>query len=262
VAGLSPALLDLARGTVAPPLSRGQQRLEDPRFSLFLGRGRGPTATCVSRLRLRPGEVEAALDDVRAAMRRFERASSTWELADDATPDDLEERLLELGLTPFAEEPEVAGMVLVEPPPPAPPGIDVVPVRTVDEYVAALAIANEAFGAPAEVAAAEAADARERFADWFGPETAMFVALADGEPVASARATFGEAAVFLGAGGTLPRARGRGAYRALVAARWEAAVARGTPALVTHAGAESRPILERLGFRAVARIRVLLDEPG
>ena len=34
---------------------------------------------------------------------------------------------------------------------------------------------------------------------------------------------------------TLPDARGRGAYRALVRARWDDAVRRGTPALVVHA---------------------------
>ena len=37
------------------------------------------------------------------------------------------------------------------------------------------------------------------------------------------------------------------------------AAARGTPVLVTHAGKMSRPILERLGFRPVARIDRLLD---
>jgi hypothetical protein len=60
-------------------------------------------------------------------------------------------------------------------------------------------------------------------------------------------------------GATLPEARGRGAYGALVVARWEAAVARGTPALVTHAGSMSRPILERVGFVAAAEVWFLND---
>ena len=34
------------------------------------------------------------------------------------------------------------------------------------------------------------------------------------------------------------------------------------PALITQAGAMSRPILERLGFEAVGRIDILLDEFG
>jgi len=60
-------------------------------------------------------------------------------------------------------------------------------------------------------------------------------------------------------GGVLAEARGRGAYRALVRARWDDAVAARQPALVVHAGAMSRPILERLGFHAVAEQEVLLD---
>jgi hypothetical protein len=52
---------------------------------------------------------------------------------------------------------------------------------------------------------------------------------------------------------------GRGVYRAVVRARREAAVARGTPALVVQAEQMSRPILERLGFRAVCTIRALVD---
>ena len=77
--------------------------------------------------------------------------------------------------------------------------------------------------------------------------------------MASATAVFAEAAVLLLGGAVLPEARGRGCYRALVQARWEDAVARGTPALVVQAGEMSRPILERLGFQQVATMRVLVD---
>jgi hypothetical protein len=47
-----------------------------------------------------------------------------------------------------------------------------------------------------------------------------------------------------------------------VAARWEDAVARGTPLLVTQAGPMSRPILQRLGFREVCELWILLDRFG
>ena len=47
--------------------------------------------------------------------------------------------------------------------------------------------------------------------------------------------------------------------RALVRARWNEAVRRGTPALVVQAGAMSRPILERVGFRTVSEVHALLD---
>ncbi|HKD34638.1 MAG TPA: hypothetical protein VKB73_14430, partial [Gaiellaceae bacterium] len=60
-------------------------------------------------------------------------------------------------------------------------------------------------------------------------------------------------------GATVPRARGRGAYRALNRARWDDAVAHGTPALITQGGSMSRTILERLGFERVGEVHMLLD---
>jgi predicted GNAT family acetyltransferase len=86
-----------------------------------------------------------------------------------------------------------------------------------------------------------------------------YLAYLDGEPVAFARALFGESGVALLGGGTLPHARGRGAYVSLVHARWQDAVARGTPSLVVQAGTMSRPILERLGFEPLGEIRLLVD---
>jgi len=50
--------------------------------------------------------------------------------------------------------------------------------------------------------------------------------------------------------------------RALIAARWRETARTDPPALITQAGAISRPILERLGLRRVGRVEVLLDEFG
>ena len=47
--------------------------------------------------------------------------------------------------------------------------------------------------------------------------------------------------------------------RALVRTRWDEAVRRGTPALVVHAAPTSEPILRRLGFEEVCRLRRLRD---
>jgi hypothetical protein len=243
------------------PLELGQQRLEDPRFVVFLGRGHGPHSTVVQRLRLRADEVEQALDDVRALLARLERPVSSWEVAGSATPPDIVARLEALGLVPD-REPYVVGMVLTDPPPPAPPGFDVRPVATAEEYVAALAVQHVAFEAPEDARERELEEAGRNFELWeASPHSVLYVAWLDGEAVAAGRATFADAGVVLNGGSTLPSARGRGAYRAIVAARWEAAVRRGTPALITGAGSMSRPILQRLGFREVAEISVLVD-PG
>jgi hypothetical protein len=48
----------------------------------------------------------------------------------------------------------------------------------------------------------------------------------------------------------------------LVRARWDAAQARGVALLVVHAGKMSLPILERLGFKRIGSVRVLVDESG
>jgi predicted GNAT superfamily acetyltransferase len=64
----------------------------------------------------------------------------------------------------------------------------------------------------------------------------------------------------MSAGAVLERARGRGVYRALVRPRWDDAVARGTPALITEANpGTSYPILKRVGFVDVCTIRRLED---
>ena len=242
------------------PLGSGEQRLQDPRYVVYLGRSRQPWSTVVQRLRLEPGSVEETVREVRDLLRRFERPSSTWEIGSSATPADLGERLERLGLVPVSD-PDVLGMVLSEPPPPAPAEVEVRPVSSADDYRAALEVMHEAFEVPEEAAAAELAAAGETFARWdTSPDSLLYLAWLNGEPVAAARATFTEHGAVLNAGSTRRDTRGRGAYRALVAARWDEAVKRGTPALITQAGAQSAPILKRLGFREVARIRILLDE--
>ena len=105
----------------------------------------------------------------------------------------------------------------------------------------------------------------ERWRESFGRGAGLgpartFVALIDGRIVAHGTSTYTEHGVTLNGGATAPDARGRGAYRALVSARWDDAVERGIPVLVTQAGAMSRPILERVGFVEVARIWILLDD--
>jgi GNAT superfamily N-acetyltransferase len=262
VDAVSERVLALAEHSNAyTPLERGQQRLEDPRFVIWLGRGLSAHSTVVQRLRLSAGEVEQTVDDVRTLLGRLERRTSSWEVSTSATPPDLAARLEGLGLVPD-REPYVVSMVLTDEPPRAPAGFEVRPVANAEEYVAALRVQHIAFETPEDARERELEDAARNFRLWeASPDSALFLAWLDGEPVAAGRATFADAGAVLNGGATLPEARGRGAYRALVAARWDEAARRGTPALITQAGAMSRPILRRLGFREVAEIRVLVDEP-
>ena len=87
------------------------------------------------------------------------------------------------------------------------------------------------------------------------PETTdLVIAMAGDEPVSAARTDFVAGTEFAGlwGGGTLPRWRRHGIYRALVRYRAELAAARGYRYLTVDASDQSRPILERIGFECLA----------
>ena len=109
----------------------------------------------------------------------------------------------------------------------------------------------------------EIAESRAMLADrWRDTPNVTHAAWLDGVIVSAGTCAPTPHGLLLYGGATLPRARRRGAYRALLRARWDEAVARGTPALITQGGSMSRPILERVGFEAVGHIHMLLDEFG
>jgi GNAT superfamily N-acetyltransferase len=82
----------------------------------------------------------------------------------------------------------------------------------------------------------------------------LFVAYADGQPVGAASYQAFERSAFLRGGVVLPASRGRGVYRALVAARLAHAQSLGIALATTHAReATSAPILEHLGFDTICR---------
>lgn len=243
------------------PLRPGEERIERDRYVVWMSASSGHAVfTVAQRLRLADDTWEAGVEEIRALLRERGRLPCTWEVGTHATPTDLADRFLAIGMRPF-EEPLAIGMVMTGPPPGEPArGVEVRRVETPEQLVAAHRIARVGFGMEhedddLEEAARDLATERE-LGTW-----ASYLAYIDGEPIAQAQATFTPHGVVMNGGSTLPHARGRGAYRALVHARWDAAVENGTPALVTQAGAMSRPILERLGFRGVCEIRILLDDP-
>ena len=121
----------------------------------------------------------------------------------------------------------------------------------------AVAVSQEAFG-PGEDWSVEGY--ARRLAD---PSLAVLLALADGVPAASGRLEMpaGRSFASLWGGGTSPPYRGRGIYGTLVAARAEIARERGYRFLTVDALSTSRPILERLGFRALTRITGWMLDP-
>jgi GNAT superfamily N-acetyltransferase len=250
-----------AFGEIAP--DSGYERVLTSRYCLLFGSV--PTFTSVSRLRLDPDEVSETIVEVRELVAERGHREAIWWVGTSAAPADLADRLRVHGLILDerpGSEPHATTMVLTTEPPASPKGIVARRVADLDEFRLANRIGGAAFGSPEEDTAAWDSIAENRFAAERGglaPRT--YLAWLDGEPVATARAVFDNTCpgVLMIGGAVLPQARGRGLYRALVRARWDDAVAAGTPALTTQAGAMSRPILDRLGFQAVAEQEVLLD---
>ena len=168
------------------------------------------------------------------------------------------DRLLDLGAAP-ADPPAAVALALVEQPSPAPADVRVTRVETVDDFRTYVRLTHEVFGVEEwlpHVLAEIERDSARLLAD---RRFVRYLAWVDGRPAGAGAATFGDVGAMLGAGSTRVSARGRGAYRALVRARWDDAQERGIPALVTWSGPMSEPILRRLGFLEVGRQRILRD---
>jgi GNAT superfamily N-acetyltransferase len=153
-------------------------------------------------------------------------------------------------------------MALTDAPADLATGIEVRRIETYGQFVAAREVQWTAFETPEDRRATIRSRLRQDFEDSMRHEVPVgFLATLDGKPAATALAVPSDRGVFLIAGATAPWARGRGLYRALVRARWDYAVTRGTPALITHANPDtSYAILKRLGFVDVCTIR-RLEEP-
>jgi GNAT superfamily N-acetyltransferase len=240
------------------PLATGHERIENERFVLWMGIRSEPAWNVVQRLRLASATIDATIAEVHDVLTARGRSECSWEVGSSATPPDLVDQLRRRGMEDD-DDPDVIGMVLrAEPPPVA--GIEGREVRSLEEFREANAVAFTAFGSiPPSDEARERARYEEEVAAGI---QRTFVAVLDGRIVGAGTSTYLDGAVTLNGGSVLPEARGRGAYRALIRARWEDAAARGTPALVTQAGRMSAPILRRLGFEEIARIRILVDRFG
>lgn len=209
-------------------------------------------------LNLRTDDARAALDDARAVLRDRGRTRATWMIG-SSSPANVPDDLRELGLADDVD-PILSGLVISRAPDGVDQSIEVRRVSTLDDLRAFFDIQRAAFGDDRNPPEGGEAYVEELFEDERGrDDITTYLGYLGGEPVATARATFAEHGVVMNGGATLPHARGRGVYRSLVAARWDDAIARGTPFLTTVARPTSAPILERMGFTQVCTVRVLND---
>jgi hypothetical protein len=208
-----------------------------------------------------PRFEEHELDDVIAHVhdRVAPEKRQTWWIGPSARPANIAPLLEARGFEPPSDGAEVRAMVLTSPPPAAPADVDVRRVETFDDFLVSREVQWEAFEVPEHRREQQRQHLRSDFEESMQHRVPVgFLAHVDGKPAATALAIPSSRGVFLIAGSTAEWARGRGAYRALVRARWDYAVEQGTPALVTEAKVDtSYPILKRLGFVEVCTIRLL-----
>ena len=220
----------------------------------------GPTFASVCAPSVGNGEVEQLLRDVRAIAPVAKRPC--WWIGPSARPAGIVEELEQLGLTePLDRVPRVHALATASEPEGLGPEIEARMVETFEDFTASAELRFDVFDAPPERREAE----RGHYAAYFEESQRVgipvwFVAFLEGRIAGTAGAIPSPHGVFLIGGATATWARGRGVYRSLVRARWDYATARGTPALVTHAQADSSyPILLRIGFEPVCEIRRLED---
>jgi ribosomal protein S18 acetylase RimI-like enzyme len=199
------------------------------------------------------GVTGAELDRLIARQRDYFRARGQgveWKLRAHDRPADLPERLVAAGFV--AQEPSTvllghAGEIAAEPV--LPDGVVLRRTTATEDLRRFADLQTEVFGVDCSWVAADlgarVSAAPEQFT--------VLVAEAGGRLVCGAFVDFcpgTDFAALLG-GATLPDWRGRGLYRAMIAARAGEAVARGFRLLHVDASPASGPILRRCGFHAI-----------
>jgi hypothetical protein len=239
----------MASGVVWPSC----EVVTEDRFVLWFGPSYYPGLAVVQRLRLHPDTVDESVASVRSLARARGVGRVIWQVGPSTTPSALGEALQQLG---FTDGESLQLLVSSRAPEGAPDDIEVRRVETFEDFESFLRVQRSAFDDERALD-----DVRHAFEQETADENLVtYLAFVDGAPVSVGRATFSPAGVALNGGGTVPSARGRGAYRAVVAARWRDAVERGTPYLVTSARATSFPILQRMGFEKIGEVRQFVDE--
>jgi GNAT superfamily N-acetyltransferase len=255
---ISPALVALAEDPEffsEPP--EGARRIADDHRCVVIGSQQRWAGICRLRLPSDVGRLAQTIVEIQQLVAGV--ATVVWNVGSTATPTGLPERLRELGLRdPDPPMDAVVAAMALEEEPPAIVGLDVRRIETFEEHLAGLEIMLAADSWPDDAAADQRQRARETFDRRNRRGGFQWLAWLGSKPVAFGAADRCVAGLFLAGGSTLPEARGRGCYRALVRARWDEAVRLGTPGLAVQAQyGSSAPILTKLGFEEVATVHTL-----
>jgi GNAT superfamily N-acetyltransferase len=231
-----------------PPPEPGARVEREQRVTRIIADGHGWSGVLWSDLG--PAGADAA---IRAEVSRFAALGRPWEWKHYShdQPADLAARLRAAGFAAHPAETllvaEIARLDLDISPP---AGVELVPVTDARGAATVVGVHNEVFGGDHAAIGSvimTGLESRPRSVE-------AVVAFAGGTAICAGRVDFPEPSDFAGlwGGGTLPGWRGRGVFRSLVAWRARRARERGYRYLQVDASADSRPILQRLGFTDLA----------
>jgi GNAT superfamily N-acetyltransferase len=265
MAAVSQALVDFAnhhRQRSAP----GIEVVVTPRFQASIQPDfpiAGPNS--VGWIRCQAAEAGDVIREARAIF-ASRHLPFMWTLGPEAEPPDFAGHLAKHGVQPDPHGAEAAVMVMsidttVESPPIK--GLEIRDaLADLETFRMANSAAVEAFEAdmPAESPESIAMQERRRLNFCAEGNRHLLLATLDGEPAGAAgMGVYPPAAAILQGGSVRPIFRGRGIYRALVAARQEIARRAGVDGLAVWGGDMSGPILAGLGFEKVGWRRFYLD---
>ena len=223
-----------------------------------------PFAQIVEPGELAEEQVGGAVEEARALVRGHGRSLLIWLVGPEHRW--LGAKLESFGLvnadTPGFEAVENA-MVLTQRPSGDPPAeVQVREVSSFDDFAGSQRLQANVFEVTPEMLDELEQTLPKLYEEYMTPGNPLrqMNASIDGRLVGTAASGLASVGVNLLGGSVVADARGRGVYRALTLARWDLAVARGTPALTIQAGRMSKPIAEQLGFRFIDTIDVYVDD--
>jgi RimJ/RimL family protein N-acetyltransferase len=254
---VSQGLVDFANQWRQPP-APGFEIIETPRYRIVLQPDFPvPGPNSASWVRCGAEEANEVIDQVTALFAERD-LPLMWVLDPDTEPASFPELLVARGVRPDPHAPESAVMVLpIDAHFEAPPvdGMELHDgLADLEAFRGVDAVNAEAFGgrSPTDDQDYAAQLERRRQNQLAAGNRRVVLATVDGEPAGSAGLSlYPPDGALINGGGVRPKFRGRGVYRAMVAARLEMARDAAVAGLVVWGAPMSAPILARLGFEKV-----------
>jgi predicted GNAT family acetyltransferase len=244
--------------TFREPAGPGREVVDTPRYRATLQPDYPiPGPNSVAWIRCASADTDEVITEARTLFAPRGQAFM-WILDPGTEPPDFPDYLAAAGVFPEPHAPAVDVMVLsVEAHVEAATFEIHDALADIASFRAADAVNAEAFGdSPRQPDAQE----RRRLHQLEAGNRRVFLVTIDGEPAGSAGMTlYPPSAAIINGGAVRSKFRGRGIYRAMVAARLAIAREAGVAGLVVWGGPMSAPILRKLGFETVGWRKFYLD---